>query len=166
MSRLIKFSKGDRRTTLVDDYFYASTNVLRDLIVSIRPHKAFVGKMFIDRWKRLQTKELQALKISERLLVSLTVNDLVLRLDLLEAVVRTIAANSVEKFAVEGRVSVVLEDGSVMNVLISAATSRLITKHPGDLGVVELDVEKTLTQIDKWFWGEKSTESFVNLPPE
>lgn len=161
MSRLIKFSRGDRRTTLVDDYFYASTNVLRDLIVSIRPHKAFVGKLFIDRWKRLQTKELQALKIVERLLVSLVVNDLVLRLDLLEAVVRTIAANYVEKFAVEGRVSVVLEDGSVMNVLISAATSRLITNHPGDLGVVELDVEKTLAQIDKWFWGEEGFESFV-----
>ncbi|EDM84326.1 site-specific integrase [Limnobacter sp. MED105] len=161
MSRLIKFSKGDRRTTLVDDYFYASTNVLRDLIVSIRPHKAFVGKMFIDRWKRLQTKELQVRNVPERLLVSLVVNDLVLRLDLLEAVVRTIAANSVDKFAVEGRVSVVLEDGSVMNVLISAATSRLITKYYDDLGVNELDVEKTLAQIDKWFWGEKSTESFV-----
>ncbi|WP_275272463.1 site-specific integrase [Limnobacter sp. P1] len=161
MSRLIKFSKGDRRTTLVDDYFYASTNVLRDLIVSIRPHKAFLGKMFIDRWKRLQTKELQVLNVPERLLVSLFVNDLVLRLDLLEAVVRTIAANSVDKFAVEGRVSVVLEDGLVMNVLISAATSRLITKHYDDLGVNELDVEKTLTQIDKWFWGEESFESFV-----
>jgi len=161
MSRLIKFSRGDRRTTLVDDYFYASTNILRDLIVSIRPDKAFVGKLFIDKWKRLQTKELQALNIPERLLVSLIVNDLVLRLDLLEAVVRTIAANSVEKFAVEGRVSVVLEDGSVMNVLMSAATSRLITKHPGDLGVVELDVETTLAQIDKWFWGEEGFESFV-----
>ena len=161
MSRLIKFSKGDRRTTLVDEYFYASTNVLRDLIVSIRPHKAFVGKMFIDRWKRLQTKELQVLNVPERLLVSLVVNDLVLRLDLLEAVVHTIAANSVDKFAVQGHVSVVLEDGSVMNVLISAATSRLITKYYDDLGVNELDVEKTLAQIDKWFWGEKSTESFV-----
>lgn len=161
MSRLIKFSKGDRRTTLVDDYFYASINVLRDLIVSIRPDKAFVGKMFIDRWKRLQTKELQVLNIPERLLVSLVVNDLVLRLDLLEAVVHTIAANSVDKFAVEGHVSVVLEDGSVMNVLISAATSRLITKYYDDLGVNELDVEKTLAQIDKWFWGEESTESFV-----
>ena len=161
MSRLIKFSKGDRRTTLVDDYFYASTNVLRDLIVSIRPHKAFVGKMFIDRWKRLQTKELQVLNVPERLLVSLVVNDLVLRLDLLEAVVRTIAANSVDKFAVEGHVSVVLEDGSVMNVLISAATSRLITKYYDDLGVNELDVEKTLAQIDKWFWGEEGFESFV-----
>lgn len=161
MTQVALFSKRDNSTKLVDSHFYAAQNGLRDLIISTRPNKAFVEILFIERWKRVRTNELQHLGISERLLLSLIINDLVLRLDLLEEVVHTILTSFQKKLTVESRVSVVLENGSVINVLISAATIRLITKHHADLGVVELDVEKTLAQIDKWFWGEERSESFV-----
>ncbi|VWX34138.1 conserved hypothetical protein [Limnobacter sp. 130] len=161
MTQVALFSKRDNSTKLVDSYFYAAQNDFRDVVVSIRPNKAFVEKLFIERWKRVRTEELQRLGIAERLLLSLMINDLVLRLDLLEEVVCTILASSQKELTIESRVSVVLENGAVINVLISAATIRLITKHHADLGNVELDVKKTLTRIDKWFWGQDRTESFV-----
>lgn len=161
MKKLNDISTNRYKTPLVRGYLRSDLNGLRDLIVSIEPEKVFVQRQFIERWKSFRQRKLQPLGVAERLLVSLIVNDLVLRLDLLEKAVRAIPAISLEQYIDAGLISLELEDSSVINILLSEATCRLIRKHQDDLAGLKIDVQKTLAIIDKWFWGEGSGESFV-----
>lgn len=161
MKKLIDFNANIDKTSLVRRYLRSDLNGLRDLIFSMEPEKVFVQRQFVERWKSLRESKLQSLGVAERLLVSLIINDLILRLDLLEKAVRAISAISLEQYIDAGLITLELEDSSVINILLSEATCRLIGKHHDDLSGLKIDVKKTLSNIDKWFWGEGSGESFV-----
>ena len=161
MKKLIDFNANRDKTSLVRRYLRSDLNGLRDLIFSMEPEKVFVQRQFIERWKGLRESKLQCLGVAERLLMSLIINDLILRLDLLGKAVRAISAISLEQYIDAGLITLELEDSSVINILLSEATCRLIGKHHDDLSGLKIDVKKTLANIDKWFWGEGSGESFV-----
>lgn len=161
MKRLQKFGTENGKHALVHNYLYLVPNGLRDTIINVRLEKIFVQRIFVERWKSLRRSELQSLRVAERLLVSLIINDLVLRLDLLERVVRAISSNSLEEYIDAGLISLELEDNSVINILLAEATCRLIRKHQDDLFGLKIDVRKTLAILNEWFWGEGSGESFV-----
>jgi len=161
MKRLQKFSTDNRKLALVHNYLYQVPNGLRDIIINVRQEKVFVQRLFVERWKNLRQTELQSLGVAERLLISIIINDFVLRLDLLEKVVQAIPAISLEEYPNETLVSVGLEDSSIINILLSEATCRLVRKHQDDLDSLRIDVGKTLEIIDRWFWGENSGESFT-----
>lgn len=161
MKRLQKFGTENRKHALVHNYLYLVPNGLRDTIINVRLEKVFVQRIFVERWKSLRRSELQSLRVAERLLVSLIINDLVLRLDLLEKAVRAISAISLEQYIDAGLISLELEDNSAINIPLAEATCRLIRRHQDDLFGLKIDVQKTLANIDKWFWGGGSRESFV-----
>lgn len=161
MKKLNDFNTNRDKTLLVRGYLRSDLNGLRDLIFSMEPEKVFVQRQFIERWKSLRESKLQSLGVAERLLVSLIINDLILRLDLLERAVRAISAISLEQYIDAGLITLELEDSSVINILLSEATCRLIRKHQDDLFGLKIDLQKTLAIVDEWFWGEGSRESFV-----
>lgn len=115
MKKLIDFNTNRDKTSLVRRYLRSDLNGLRDLIFSMEPEKVFVQRQFVERWKSLRESKLQSLGVAERLLVSLIINDLILRLDLLEKAVRAISAISLEQYIDAGLISIELEDSSVMN---------------------------------------------------
>ena len=142
-------------------YFSQAYNILGDIVINVMPEKVFIQRLFSERWSSLRSSELESLSLAERLLISLIINDLVVRPDILAQVVHEILGGPANKISIGSFVSISLENGSVINIMLSEATCRLLKRHHDDLAALKIDVQKTLSKVNQWFWREENPESFI-----
>lgn len=142
-------------------YFSQAYNILGDIVINVMPEKVFIQRLFSERWSSLRSSELESLSLAERLLISLIINDLVVRPDILAQVVHEILGGPANKISIGSFVSISLENGSAINIMLSDATCRLLKRHHDDLAALKIDVQKTLSKVNQWFWREENPESFI-----